>query len=208
MLSSITLSCDGERSLVAKLVTSHCQEKLLALNILYPYRKPTQLILLLSVCLLLFVGLHKDPKQIASALINKPVPEFYQANLLEPSQIVSPRDFPKKPFLLNVWGSWCGYCQQEHPLLMEISKDVPIVGIDYRDKPQNGIAMLERMGNPFILTIDDSRGEFAMQLGVDGAPETYIIDEHGMIRYRHSGYMDRETWLTEIKPKLDELTKK
>ena len=153
-----------------------------------------------------FVGLHKDPKQIASALINKPVPEFYQANLLEPSQIVSPRNFPKKPFLLNV-GSWCGYCQQEHPLLMEISKDVPIVGIDYRDKPQNGIAMLERMGNPFILTIDDSRGEFAMQLGVDGAPETYIVDEHGMIRYRHSGYMDRETWLTEIKPKLDELTK-
>ena len=74
------------------------------------------LILLLSICLLLFVGLHKDPKQIASALINKPVPEFYQANLLEPSQIVSPRDFPKKPFLLNVWGSWCGYCQQEHPL--------------------------------------------------------------------------------------------
>ena len=57
---------------------------------------------------------------------------------------------------------------------MEISKDVPIVGIDYRDKPQNGIAMLERMGNPFILTIDDSRGEFAMQLGVDGAPETYV----------------------------------
>lgn len=86
-------------------------------------------------------------------------------------------------------------------------KEVPIVGIDYRDKPQNGIAMLERMGNPFILTIDDSRGEFAMQLGVDGAPETYIVDEHGMIRYRHSGYMDRETWLTEIKPKLDELTK-
>jgi len=113
-----------------------------------------------------------------------------------------------KPTIIYFWGSWCGYCQQEHPLLMEISKDVPIVGIDYRDKPQNGIAMLERMGNPFILTIDDSRGEFAMQLGVDGAPETYIVDEHGMIRYRHSGYMDRETWLTEIKPKLDELTKK
>ena len=62
------------------------------------------LILLLSICLLLFVGLHKDPKQIASALIDEPVPEFYQANLLEPNQIVSPRDFPKKPFLLNVLG--------------------------------------------------------------------------------------------------------
>ena len=166
------------------------------------------LILLLSICLLLLLAYTKIQNKLPLHSLISPCRNFYQANLLEPSQIVSPRDFPKKPFLLNVWGSWCGYCQQEHPLLMEISKDVPIVGIDYRDKPQNGIAMLERMGNPFILTIDDSRGEFAMQLGVDGAPETYIVDEHGMIRYRHSGYMDRETWLTEIKPKLDELTKK
>ena len=166
------------------------------------------LALLLGVCVLLLAGLNQDPKKIASALIDKPVPEFYQANLLDNRQTLSPKDFPKRPFLLNIWGSWCGYCQQEHPLLLELAKEIPIVGVDYRDKPQNGIAMLERMGNPFILTIDDSRGEFAMQLGVDGAPETYVIDEHGMIRYRHSGYMDRETWLTEIKPKLDELIKK
>ena len=77
----------------------------------------------------------------------------------------------------------CGYCQQEHPLWWKFQKKYPLWASDYRDKPQNGIAMLERMGNPFILTIDDSRGEFAMQLGVDGAPETYVVDEHGMIRY-------------------------
>ncbi len=94
------------------------------------------LFVLLGVCILLIAGLNQDPKKIASALIDKPVPEFYQANLLESSQIVSPKDFPKQPFLLNVWGSWCGYCKEEHPLLIEIAKTLPIVGVDYRDNPQ------------------------------------------------------------------------
>ena len=106
------------------------------------------LFVLLGVCVLLIAGLNQDPKKIASVLIDKPVPEFYQANLHEPSQIVSPKDFPKQPFLLNVWGSWCGYCKEEHPLLIEIAKTLPIVGVDYRDNPQNGIEMLKRMGNP------------------------------------------------------------
>lgn len=165
------------------------------------------LFLLLSLCLLLMAGLNQDPKKIASALIDKPVPEFYQANLLAPSQTLSPKDFPKRPFLLNVWGSWCGYCKEEHPLLMEIAETIPIIGIDYRDNPKNGIEMLKRMGNPFILTINDSHGELALKLGVDGAPETYLVDEHGVIRYRHSGLLERETWQTIFVPKIKELMK-
>ena len=166
------------------------------------------LFVLLSVCVLLIAGLNQDPKKIASALIDKPVPEFYQANLLNPAQTISPKDFPKQPFLLNVWGSWCGYCKEEHPLLMEIAKTIPIIGIDYRDNPQNGIEMLERMGNPFMLTINDSHGELALKLGVDGAPETYLVDEYGVIRYRHSGLLDRETWQTVFVPKIETLMKK
>lgn len=127
----------------------------------------TPLFVLLGVCILLIAGLNQDPKKIASALIDKPVPEFYQANLHEPSQIVSPKEFPKQPFLLNVWGSWCGYCKEEHPLLIEIAKTLPIVGVDYRDNRQNGIEMLKRMGNPFVLSIDDSHGELGLKLGVD-----------------------------------------
>lgn len=168
----------------------------------------TPLLVLLGVCLLLIAGLNQDPKKIASALIDKPVPEFYQANLLEPSQTLSPKDFPKKPFLLNVWGSWCGYCKEEHPLLMDIAKTILIVGIDYRDNPQNGREMLKRMGNPFILTIDDSHGELALKLGVDGAPETYLVDEHGVIRYRHSGQLTQETWLQVFEPKIQALMRK
>ena len=166
------------------------------------------LFVLLGVCVLLIAGLNQDPKKIASALIDKPVPEFYQANLHEPSQIVSLKDFPKQPFLLNVWGSWCGYCKEEHPLLIEIAKTFPIVGVDYRDNPQNGIEMLNRMGNPFILTIDDGHGELGLKLGVDGAPETYLVDENGVIRYRHSGLLDKETWQTVFLPKIEALKNK
>ncbi len=166
------------------------------------------LFVLLGVCVLLIAGLNQDPKKIASALIDKPVPEFYQANLYEPSQIVSPKDFPKQLFLLNVWGSWCGYCKEEHPLLIEIAKTLPIVGVDYRDNPQNGIEMLKQMGNPFVFTIDDSHGELGLKLGVDGAPETYLVDENGVIRYRHSGLLDKETWQTVFLPKIEALKNK
>ena len=166
------------------------------------------LFVLLGVCVLLIAGLNQDPKKIASALIDKPVPEFYQDNLHDSSQIVSPKDFPKQPFLLNVWGSWCGYCKEEHPLLIEIAKTLPIVGVDYRDNPQNGIEMLNRMGNPFVLTIDDSQGELGLKLGVDGAPETYLVDENGVIRYRHSGLLDKETWQTVFLPKIEALKNK
>ena len=163
------------------------------------------LALLLGVCVLLLAGLNQDPKKIASALIDKPVPEFYQANLLDNRQTLSPKDFPKRPFLMNIWGSWCGYCQQEHPLLLELAKEIPIVGVDYRDKLQNGIAMLQHMGNPYTLVIDDSRGELALKLGVDGAPETYLVDANGIIRYRHSGLLDRETWQKTFVPQLNQL---
>ena len=163
------------------------------------------LALLLGVCVLLLAGLNQDPKKIASALIDKPVPEFYQANLLDNRQTLSPKDFPKRPFLINIWGSWCGYCQQEPPLLLELAKEIPIVGVDYRDKPQNGIAMLQHMGNPYTLVIDDSRGELALKLGVDGAPETYLVDANGIIRYRHSGLLDRETWQKTFVPQLNQL---
>ena len=166
------------------------------------------LFVLLGVCVLLIAGLNQDPKKIASALIDKPVPEFYQANLHEPLQIVSPKDFPKQPFLLNVWGSWCGYCKEEHPLLIEIAKMLPIVGVDYRDNPQNGIEMLNRMGNPFVLKIDDIHGELGLKLGVDGAPETYLVDENGVIHYRHSGLLDKETWQTVFLPKIEALKNK
>lgn len=165
------------------------------------------LLVVLAVCFLLLGGLNQDPKKLASALIDKPVPEFYQADLFDTSRTLSPRDFPKEPFLINIWGSWCDFCRIEHPLLLDISKEVNIVGVDYRDNPENGREMLSRQGNPYFFVIDDSRGELSLKLGVDGAPETYLVDANGVIRYRHSGLLERETWQNIFLLKLQELRK-
>ncbi len=166
------------------------------------------ILVILAVCLLLFIGLQQDPKKIASALIDKPVPEFYQADLLQAERVLTHKDLPKRVFLLNVWGSWCGYCKQEHSFLMELAKSIDIVGLNYRDKPQNGLAMLTQMGNPFILTINDSKGELALNLGVDGAPETYLIDQHGIVRYRYSGSLNPQVWRQWFVPELNKLEAK
>ncbi|WP_410685652.1 DsbE family thiol:disulfide interchange protein [Avibacterium paragallinarum] len=159
------------------------------------------LMLILSICILLFIGLHNDPKKIASALVGKPIPEFYQANLLDPEQGLSPRSLPKGAYLLNVWGSWCAYCKQEHPFLMKLHQQgVPIVGLNYRDQRQNALQMLQQMGNPFSLVLDDSKGLLAMKLGVDGAPETYFVDRQGIIRYRYSGPLNEQIWQQQFLP--------
>lgn len=162
------------------------------------------LLVILGISILLLIGLQRDPKQIASALIDRPVPEFFQADLLDEKKIVSNKDLPKSVHLINVWGSWCHYCKQEHPLLLELAeKDVKIVGLNYRDKPQSAVEYLNRFGNPFVLNINDSQGKLAMQLGVDGAPETYIVDRHGVIRFRYSGAFNRELLDKVILPELE-----
>ena len=166
------------------------------------------LIIVLGVCVLLLVGLQQDPKKLASALIGKPVPEFYQTNLLIPGNILTNKDLPKEPHLINIWGSWCHYCKEEHPFLMELAgQGVKIIGLNYRDKAQSAVEFLHKSGNPFLLVVDDSQGKLAMQLGVDGAPETYLVDEHGVIRYRYSGAIDKTVWRRELLPELEKLRK-
>lgn len=164
------------------------------------------LAVVLAVCALLLVGLQKDPKQIASALIDKPVPEFFQADLQDPNIIRNNKHLPKQAHLINVWGSWCYYCKQEHPLLLELAQQgVPIVGLNYRDRKQNAVQYLQHSGDPFVFSIDDSQGKLAMQLGVDGAPETYVVDKYGVIRYKYSGAFDREVINQVILPELEKL---
>lgn len=161
------------------------------------------LISILGVCVLLLLGLQQDPKKIASALIGKPIPEFSQENLLIPQQILNNTHLPDTMFLLNIWGSWCAYCKQEHPFLMKLStQSIPIVGLNYRDKPQNAIEMLNRMGNPYYLVINDNQGKLAIKLGVDGAPGTYLVDAQGIIRYRYSGELHEKIWKQEFEPEI------
>ncbi|PJG85151.1 DsbE family thiol:disulfide interchange protein [Conservatibacter flavescens] len=164
------------------------------------------LVFVFAICLLLLAGLQQDPKKIASALIGKPVPEFHLPNLLSPQQVLNNNHLPKQWHLLNVWGSWCSYCREEHPFLMSLKAEgVQIVGLNYRDKVQGAVEMLQRMGDPFLFSIDDSQGKLALNLGVDGAPETYLVDENGVIRYRYSGAINQKIWTQEFLPEIERL---
>lgn len=158
---------------------------------------------ILVMSILLLLGLQQDPKKLAQALIGKPVPEFHQQNLLKPEQILTNLDFPKQFFLLNVWGSWCVYCKQEHPFLIQLAKQgIPIIGLNYRDNPQSAVNMLQEMGNPFYFVINDSQGQLAAKLGVEGAPETYLIDAQGIIRYQYTGLLNEKVWQQQFMPEL------
>lgn len=164
------------------------------------------LIIVIAIGILLFAGLQQDPRKLSSALINKPIPEFYLADLVNPQQQWHNQDLPKQWYLLNVWGSWCTACRLEHPLLMRLAQQhIAIVGLNYRDKRQNALDLLAKMGNPFGMNLFDPQGTLALELGVDGAPETYLIDQYGIIRYRHSGLLEESHWQQDILPIIQQL---
>ncbi|MFD0966541.1 DsbE family thiol:disulfide interchange protein [Seminibacterium arietis] len=165
------------------------------------------LLIAVFLCELLFLGLKNDPKNIDSALVGKSVPEFDQTSLLQPWKVISNQDLPKQYFLINVWGTWCHYCLKEHRFLLELNKQgIQIIGVNYRDKLQSAVQMLENLGNPFVLTINDSEGKLAMKLGVNGTPETYLVDSNHIIRYRYSGELTPQIWQQKFIPKIEKLT--
>ena len=138
-------------------------------------------------------------------LIDKPMPAF-ELTTVEGAGI-SNGDLPDQIFLLNVWGSYCLPCLIEHPTLMRLSEegDIPVVGLNYRDKPELALRWLEDNGNPFFFSILDENGRFGIDLGVYGAPETYLVDADGVIRFRHVSVLDETAWANEFLPAIEEL---
>lgn len=130
-------------------------------------------------------GLWRDPREIPSVLVDKPVPAFTLPVLGSPDKKFSPADYRGKVWLLNVWGSWCAACQVEHPLFNDLAKagTLPIVGLAWKDTPENSIAWLRKLGNPYAVVVSDLKGGVAIDYGVYGAPETFLIDKQGVIRY-------------------------
>jgi len=154
----------------------------------------------------LYQGLSLDPRKLPSTMINKPLPEF---NLPILSDNVFEQTFKNasmlgKAWLLNVWASWCQACQIEHPVLMDISSEgVDIIGLDYKDERNDAQTWLSQYGNPFKKILFDEQGLGGINLGVYGAPETFIIDKKGHVQYKHIGPVTHEVWQTELKPRLD-----
>lgn len=154
------------------------------------------------------VGLEKDPTVLPSVLIAQPLPAFSLPDLRSETDRVTERDLVGEVALVNVWGTWCPSCRDEQPLLMRLAADgVVIHGLNYKDERAAARRWLAAYGNPFREIVEDADGQLTLDLGVYGAPETYLLDDDGVIRYRHVGVLDERTWRDEFVPRIAALTK-
>jgi cytochrome c biogenesis protein CcmG/thiol:disulfide interchange protein DsbE len=151
----------------------------------------------------LWRGLGNDPSLLPSALIDRPLPVFTAATLDDPGRIVTPADLKGDIALLNVWATWCPSCRAEHEMLRGLaSQGVIIYGVNYKDERDKALDWLHTLGNPYRLNIDDAAGQLGIDLGVYGAPETYLLDARGVIRYRHVGVLDDQVWRENFLPRI------
>jgi len=150
------------------------------------------------------IGLTRDPSYVPSPLIGKPAPAFSMPLLEDPAGSLSDADLRGQVSLLNVWATWCTGCRQEHGTLLEIASrdDVPIYGLNWKDDNQQARAWLSRLGNPYRATGVDADGRVAIDWGVYGAPETFLIDADGTVLYKHIAPLDIETWEREFVPRI------
>jgi cytochrome c biogenesis protein CcmG/thiol:disulfide interchange protein DsbE len=169
--------------------------------------------LLLVAALAVWIGglllSGRDPQALPSALIDKPLPPFTLAALPGRSDGVASTDFGGKPMLLNVFASWCVPCLAEHPVITKLGREdgISVLAINYKDKPDDALAWLKRNGDPYVRIGADADGRAAIDLGVYGVPETFVIDTAGRIRYRHPGPLTPDIVDREIRPLLAELAK-
>jgi cytochrome c biogenesis protein CcmG/thiol:disulfide interchange protein DsbE len=154
----------------------------------------------------LFRGLSIDPKEMPSALIDRPLPQF-NLPALGQEGLLTRADVIGKVSLFNVWATWCISCRVEHPYLKQLADaGVPIYGVNYKEEQDaDALAWLEELGDPYIVNIADREGTLGLDLGVYGAPETYVVDASGVIRYRHVGVVDEKVWTTILQPWFVEL---
>lgn len=157
----------------------------------------------------LAVGLKRDPREVPSPLIDKPAVAFSLPRLDAPDQKLGLQDLRGKVWLLNVWASWCVACRQEHPLLVELAKSgaVDIYGLNYKDKRPDAIAWLERFGDPYRASMSDTDGLVGIDFGVYGVPETFVIDQQGVIRHKHIGPVTPDALRGTILPLVERLRK-
>ena len=166
----------------------------------------TPLVLFLALAALLYKGLALNPREVPSPLIGKPAPEFSLPELKDTSRQLSHSDFLGKVSLLNVWATWCVSCRAEHPLLMQLARQgVTIYGLDYKDNREDAKRWLQRFGDPYVANAFDADGRVGIDWGVYGTPETFVIDQRGIIRHKHIGPLTQEAIQGEILPLIKKL---
>ncbi len=167
------------------------------------------LVIFVVLAVFLAIGLTRDPHELKSVLINKPAPTFRVPQLKASGKTISNEDMRGKVWLLNVWASWCVACREEHPYLIEYAKSgvVPIYGLNYKDRREDALATLDELGDPYIASAVDLDGRVGIDFGVYGAPETYVIDQGGTIRFKYVGPMMPDVWKEKILPVVQELNR-
>lgn len=168
----------------------------------------TPLLVFGVLLVVLFQGLGRDPTLLPSARQGKPLPAFTAQRVGEPGSRVTNADLGGQAYLLNVWATWCPTCRAEHEMLNTLkAQGVRIVGVNYKDDPAAAVAWLQQLGNPYVINIDDQSGQLGIELGVYGAPETFLVDADGIVRYRHVGAVDETVWREALQPRYRELAK-
>ena len=155
---------------------------------------------------ILYVGVKHSPDKstMVSALLGKPAPAFELPVLGDASRKFSSRQLAGRPWVMNVWGTWCGECRIEHEALLAIARQnrVPLVGLNWRDEDSAALEWLSQLGNPYTVVAVDGDGRTAIDFGVYGAPETFFVDANGIVQYRHVGAMTPEVWKREFASRL------
>lgn len=165
---------------------------------------PIMVFLLLS--LFLWRGLALDPHHLPSVQVGRQLPDFNLPELTDANKVFSSSQLRDQVLLLNVWASWCEACVEEQAFMLQLARQgVPLYGLNYKDHRDDARDWLLQWGNPYLSIGQDIPGKVAIDLGVYGAPETFVIDKQGVIRYRHVGIMTAAVWQQTIAPLMQEL---
>ncbi|MEM7017894.1 MAG: DsbE family thiol:disulfide interchange protein [Pseudomonadota bacterium] len=155
----------------------------------------------------LYVGLGLDPRKLDSMLLNQPAPEFELIEVTDTSQKFTHEAFQGKVSLLNAWASWCVSCRYEHDLLVQLSQEpsINVYGLNWKDELPNAQTWLKRHGNPYLASGFDESGTVGINYGLTGTPETFIIDQNGVVRYKHIGPLTVDSIRDVVQPIIEKL---
>jgi cytochrome c biogenesis protein CcmG/thiol:disulfide interchange protein DsbE len=156
----------------------------------------------IALVVVLGVGLSLNPREVPSPLVGKPIPAFDVERLRFPEQRLRDADLKGQVSLVNFWATWCEGCRLEHPLLVRIANEsgIPIYGMNYKDERESALALLRQLGDPYVSSGFDLRGDVGLDLGVYGLPETFVVGPDGIIAYKQIGPITEQDWRDKILP--------
>jgi len=165
-------------------------------------KKFIPLILFLFIAVFLYFSLNSNSSKLPSPLLGKMFPNIEAKDFYSDESVLFTDLFSDNISLVNVWASWCVTCRQEHQMMMKIAKNnnLQLIGINYKDTRADGERYLEVMGNPFDVIVFDPSGKIGLDLGVYATPETFLVNQQGVILFKHIGAIDSKIWEEDFVP--------